>query len=86
MATDFLEFLPSLPLSNIQVFSNKSKSESTDKATNYKSITYQYGLQITRKTGSFGLNTKVFDTKAADTLKKTHSTLTSPRTKLATNI
>jgi hypothetical protein len=37
---DFLEFLPLIPPSDIQVFSNRSKSESTDGATSYKAITY----------------------------------------------
>ena len=43
-AVDFLEFLPLIPPGDIQVFSNGSKSESTDGATGYGAITYQYGL------------------------------------------
>jgi hypothetical protein len=41
---DFLEFLLLIPLGDIQVFSDRSKSESIDKATSYGTVTYQYGL------------------------------------------
>ena len=41
---DFLEFLLLIPLGDIQVFSDKSKSEFTDRATSYGAVTYQYGL------------------------------------------
>ena len=37
---DFLEFLPLIPLNNIQVFFDKSKSEFINKAINYGAITY----------------------------------------------
>ena len=37
---DFLEFLILIPLNDIQVFFNGSKSEFTDKVTNYGTITY----------------------------------------------
>ena len=43
-AIDFLEFLPLIPPGDIQVFSDGSKSESTDGATGYGAVTYQYGL------------------------------------------
>ncbi len=39
-AIDFLEFLLLIPPSNIQVFSNRLKSESIDRATSYGAVTY----------------------------------------------
>jgi len=86
VVVDFLEFLLSLPFSDIQVFSDKSKSKSADRVIDYRSVIYQYNLQITRKIGSFGLNIEVFDTKTIDTLEKIYSIFTSPGTKLATDI
>jgi len=39
-AKDFLKFLPSIPGSDIQVFSNGSKREGLDRATRARSVTY----------------------------------------------
>jgi hypothetical protein len=41
---DFLEFLLLILSSNIQVFSNRSKSEFIDGVTSYRAVIYQYGL------------------------------------------
>jgi hypothetical protein len=65
-AEDFLAFLPTIPPGDIQVFSDGSKSESTDGSTGSGSVTYQYGLQIDRKTRSLGRCAEVFDAEALD--------------------
>jgi hypothetical protein len=83
---NFLEFLPLIPLNNIQVFFNKSKSEFTDRAINYKAITYQYSLQIDCKSKSLGPHVKVFDAKAIGALEGARNALTSPRAKLAIDL
>ena len=83
---DFLEFLPLIPLGDIQVFSNRLKSEFTDGATSYGAVTYQYGLQTDRKSKSLGLHVEVFDAEATGALEGARSALTSPGAKLATDL
>jgi ribonuclease HI len=85
-AADFLEFLPLIPSGDIQVFSDGSKSESTDGATGYGAVTYQYGLQTDRKSKSLGPHAEVFDAEAAGALEGARSALTSPGAKLATDL
>jgi ribonuclease HI len=85
-AAVFLAFLPSIPPGDIQVFSDGSKSESTDGATGYGSVSYQYGLQIDRKAKSLGLHAEVFDAEAAGALEGARSALTSLGAKLATDL
>lgn len=68
------------------MFSDGSKSESTDRATGYGAVTYQYGLQTDHKTGSLGLYAEVFDTEAADALEEARGALTSPGAKFATDL
>jgi hypothetical protein len=85
-ARDFLAFLPTIPPGDIQVFSDGSKSESTDGSTGSGSVTYQYGLQIDRRALSLGLYTEVFDAEAIAALEGARAALTSPGAKLATDM
>jgi ribonuclease HI len=85
-AKDFLAFLPTVPAGDIQVFSNGSKSEATDGSTGSGFVAYQYGVQIDRKAFSLGLHAEVFDAEALAALNGARAALTSPATKLATDI
>jgi ribonuclease HI len=85
-ARDFLAFLPTIPPSDIQVFSDGSKSESTDGSTGSGSVTYQYGLQIDRRALSLGIHAEVFDAEAVAALEGARAALTSPGAKLATDM
>jgi hypothetical protein len=68
------------------VFSDGSKSEFTDGSTGSGSVTYQYGLQIDRKTRSLGRHVEVFDAEALGALDGAQWALTSPGAKLANDL
>jgi ribonuclease HI len=67
-AEDFIEFLKTIPQTDLQVFSDGSKSEATDGATGGGSVTYQHSQQIDRWTFSLGCNAEVFDAEASAAL------------------
>ena len=83
---DFLAFLPTIPPGDIQVFSDGSKRESTDGSTGCGSISFQYGLQTTRKTLSLGRYVEVFDAEALGALEGARAAIASPGARLATNL
>jgi ribonuclease HI len=85
-AKDFLDFLPTIPPKDIQVFSDGSKSESTDGSTGGGSVTYQYGLRIDRKAFSLGRYAEVFDAEATAALEGAKGALVAPSAKLATDM
>lgn len=85
-AQDFLEFLSSIPPKDIQVFSDGSKSESSDGATGGGSVAYQYGLRIDRRSFSLGLNAEVFDAEAHAALAGAEAALKAPSARLATDL
>jgi hypothetical protein len=85
-AKDFTDFLSTIPPKDIQVFSDSSKSESTDGATGGGSVTYQYGYRIDRKVFSLRHNSEVFDAEASAALKGAKAALLAPSTKLATDM
>lgn len=68
------------------MFSDGSKSESTDGSTGSGSVTYQYGLQINRKALSLGRHAEVFDAEAIGALEGARWALTSPGAKLANDL
>ena len=69
-AKDFLDFLPSIPGSDIQVYSDRSKSEATDGLAGAGSVTYQFGIHIDRKSYSLGKHAEVFDAEASAALTR----------------
>jgi hypothetical protein len=85
-AKDFTDFLSTIPPKDILVFSDGSKSESTDGATGGGSVTYQYGHRIDRKAFSLGRNAEVFDAEASAALKGAKAALLAPSAKLATDM
>jgi ribonuclease HI len=85
-AEDFLKFLPTIPSSDIQVFSDGSKSEGSDGATGAGSVTYQYSLQVDRQTRSLGLNAEVFDAEAIAALHGARTALNLPSARFATDL
>lgn len=85
-AKDFNEFLPTIPGSDIQVFSDGSKSEATDGMTGGGSVTYQFNLQIDRKAFSLGRNAEVFDAEASAALTGAKAALALPSAKFATDL
>jgi ribonuclease HI len=85
-AKDFIDFLSTIPPKDIQVFSDGSKSESTDGATGGGSVTYQYGHRIDRKVFSLGRNAEVFNAEASAALKGAKAALLAPSAKLATDM
>jgi hypothetical protein len=86
VAKDFLAFLLTVPPGDIQVFSDRSKSEATDGSTGGGFVAYQYGIQINCKAFSLGLHVEVFDAEALAALNRARAALTSPATKPATDI
>jgi hypothetical protein len=68
------------------VFLDGSKSESTDGSTGCGSVSYQYGLQTTRKTLSLSRYAEVFDAEALGALEGARAAIASPGAKLATNL
>ena len=85
-AKDFLAFLLTIPPGDIQVFSDGSKSESTDSSTGYGSVSYQYSLQTTRKSLSLGRHVEVFDAEALSALEGARAAIASPGARLATDL
>ena len=85
-AQDFLEFIPTIPPSDIQVFSDGSKRQSTDGSTGGGSVIFQYGLRIDRKAFSLGLHAEVFDAEASAALEGARAALSAPSAKLATDM
>ena len=85
-AKDFLDFLATLPLNDIQVFSDGSKREDTDGATGGGSVTYQGGQQTARNAFSLGYNAEVFDAEAAAALHGARAALESHTARFATDL
>jgi len=85
-AKDFLDFLPSIPGSDIQVYSDGSKSEATDGLAGAGSVTYQFGIRIDRKSYSLGRHAEVFDAEASAALTGARTALTLPSARLATDL
>jgi ribonuclease HI len=85
-AKDFMDFLPSIPGSDIQVYSDGSKSEATDGLTGAGSVTYQFGIRIDRKSYSLGRHAEVFDAEASAALTGARTALTLPSARLATDL
>lgn len=85
-AKDFIAFLATRPPKDIQVFSDGSKSESTDGATGGGCVSYQYALQIDRKAFSLGYNAEVFDAEAAAALAGAKAALVAPSARFATDM
>ena len=77
-AKDFIEFLPTIPSSDIQVYSDGSKSEATDGATGAGSVTYQAGTCIDRKSYSLSRHAEVFDAEASAALTGAKAALALP--------
>lgn len=85
-AKDFTEFLLTIPGSDLQVFSDGSKSEATDGMAGGGSVTYQFNLQIDRKAFSLGRNAEVFDAEASAALTGAKAALSLPSAKFATDL
>jgi ribonuclease HI/endonuclease/exonuclease/phosphatase (EEP) superfamily protein YafD len=85
-AEDFTSFLTTIPLMDIQVFSDGSKNEATDGATGGGAVVYQNGLQIARKVFSLGLNAEVFDAEATAALCGANLALAAPSARFATDL
>ena len=85
-ANDFIEFLPTIPGSDIQVYSDGSKSEATDGAAGAGSVTYQFGIRIDRKSYSLGRHAEVFDAEASAALTGAKTALSLPSARLATDL
>lgn len=85
-AKDFNEFLLTVPGSDLQVFSDGSKSEGTDGMAGGGSVTYQFNLQLDRKAFSLGRNAEVFDAEAAAALAGAKAALSLPSAKYATDL
>jgi len=85
-AKDFIEFLPTIPSSDIQVYSDGSKSEATDGATGAGSVTYQAGTCIDRKSYSLGRHAEVFDAEASAALTGAKAALALPTARFATDL
>lgn len=62
-AKDFERFIPTIPGSDLQVFSDGSKSEALDGATSGASFTFRYNIQLDRQIFSLGRNADVFDAR-----------------------
>ena len=85
-AKDFEEFLPCLPLRDIQVFSDGSKQEAKDGAASGRYITYQGRQQIDCKAFSLGCTAKVYDTEAIAALCGAQVALAAPSARFATDL
>lgn len=85
-ARDFLEFLPSIPVSDIQVYSDGSKAEGTDGLAGAGSVMYQYGLLLNRQVTPLGPNAEVFDAEAIAALNGAKLALLAPSARFATDL
>ena len=64
-----MSFLPSIPLGDIQVFSDGSKQEAKDGAAGGEYVTYQGGQQMARKAFSLDRNAEVYNSEAIAALQ-----------------
>jgi len=85
-AKDFTDFLLTVPSSDIQVYSDGSKSEATDGAAGAGSVTYQLGTQVDRKSYSLGRHAEVFDAEASAALTGAKAALSLPSARFATDL
>jgi hypothetical protein len=85
-ARDFLDFLPTVPVSDIQVYSDGSKAEGTDGSAGAGSVIYQYGLLLDRQTTLLGPNAEVFDAKAIAALNGAKLALLALSARFATDL
>jgi ribonuclease HI len=85
-AKDFEEFLPCIPLRDIQVFSDGSKQEAKDGSAGGGYVTYQGGQQIDRKAFSLGCTAEVYDTEAIAALRGAQAALAAPSARFATDL
>jgi len=85
-AKDFTDFLPTIPSSDILVYSDGSKSEATDGAAGAGSVTYQLGIRIDRKSYSLGRHVEVFDAEASAALTGAKTALSLSSARFATDL
>jgi ribonuclease HI len=85
-AKDFTDFLLTVPSSDIQVYSDGSKSEATDGAAGAGSVTYQLGTRVDRKSYSLGRHAEVFDAEASAALTGAKAALSLPSARFATDL
>jgi ribonuclease HI len=85
-ARDFLDFLPTVPVSDIQVYSDGSKAEGTDGSAGAGSVMYQYGLLLDRQATPLGPNAEVFDAEAIAALNGAKLALLAPSARFATDL
>lgn len=85
-AKDFCDFLLTIPSSDLEVFSDRSKNEATDGMAGCGSVTYQFNMQLDRKAFSLGLNAEVFDVEASTALAGAKAALSLPSAKFATDL
>ncbi|APA10088.1 hypothetical protein sscle_05g048580 [Sclerotinia sclerotiorum 1980 UF-70] len=85
-AEDFKAFHAKIPRSDIQIFSDGSKSESKDGATGGGFVISQFDIQIAHHSFSLGTNAEVFDAEATAAVAGAAKALTLASTKLATDL
>ncbi|APA06564.1 hypothetical protein sscle_02g013340 [Sclerotinia sclerotiorum 1980 UF-70] len=85
-ADDFKAFHPKIPRSDIQIFSDGSKSESKDGATGGGFVITQFDIQVAQYSFSLGTNAEVFDAEAMAAVTGTAKALALPSIKLATDL
>ncbi|APA06422.1 hypothetical protein sscle_02g011920 [Sclerotinia sclerotiorum 1980 UF-70] len=83
---DFKAFHAKIPRSDIQIFSDGSKSESKDGATGGGFIISQFDIQIVYYSFSLGINTEVFDAEVTAAVAGAAKALTLVSIKLATDL
>jgi ribonuclease HI len=85
-AKDFEEFLPSIPLRDIQVFSDGSKQEAKDGAAGGGFVTYQGGQQTNYGAFSLGCNAEVYDAEAIAALRGAQAALAASSARFSTDL
>ncbi|EDN97235.1 hypothetical protein SS1G_11760 [Sclerotinia sclerotiorum 1980 UF-70] len=85
-ADDFKAFHPKIPRSDIQIFSDGSKSESKDGATGGGFVITQFDIQVAQYSFSLGTNAEVFDAEAMAAVTGAAKALALPSIKLATDL
>ncbi|EDN92923.1 hypothetical protein SS1G_08788 [Sclerotinia sclerotiorum 1980 UF-70] len=79
-------FHPKIPRSDIQIFSDGSKSESKDGATGGGFVITQFDIQVAHYSFSLGTNAEVFDAEAMAAVTGAAKALALPSIKLATDL
>ncbi|APA07728.1 hypothetical protein sscle_03g024980 [Sclerotinia sclerotiorum 1980 UF-70] len=83
---DFKAFHTKIPRSDIQIFSDDSKSESKNGATGGGFVISQFDIQIVYHSFLLGTNAEVFDAEATAAVAGAAKALTLASTKLATDL